>query len=163
MTDMNCRLRHILFAIVAFITTTSLHAQDFSSYHKGNIECLEAELDGSLTLRVTGAGKNRSDAEEQAKKNAVYEIIFKGIVGSASGKITKPLVTEVNARERYEDYFDQFFADGGAYKKYVSKADAKRSSKEKTKKKYENTCRLTVRVLRSELKLRLKEDGIIKK
>ena len=163
MTDMNCKLRYFLFAIVALISMTSLHAQDFSSYHKGNIECLEAELDGSLTLRVTGAGKNRSDAEEQAKKNAVYEIIFKGIVGSVSGKITKPLVTEVNARERYEEYFDQFFADGGEYKNFVSKADAKRSSKEKTKKKYENTCRLTVRVLRSDLKAHLKKDGIIKK
>ena len=43
------------------------------------IECMGVELDGSQTLRVWALGRNKVDALEQAKKNAVREVIFKGI------------------------------------------------------------------------------------
>ena len=39
-------------------------------------ECISVEQDGSQTLRVWGKGRNRVDAVEQAKKNAVYEVLF---------------------------------------------------------------------------------------
>lgn len=66
------------------------------------------ELDGSQTLRVLGYGRNRSDAKEQAMKNAVWAVVFDGIREGVSGCNMRPLVTEVNARERYEDYFNVF-------------------------------------------------------
>lgn len=159
---MRNRVKHIICLAIAFIAAVSLQAQNLAAYHNSEIECLASELDGSLTIRVTGAGKSKQDAEEQARKNAVYAIIFNGVHDKKSGSTTRPLVTEVNARERYEDYFNKFFTDGGEYKNYVSKADAKRFSKEKSKNKYEKKYRLTIRVLRSELKARLKSDGIIK-
>ena len=48
-----------------------------SSYHSFESECLGVELDGSETLRAWGRGKNRTDAIEQAKKNAVRDVLFK--------------------------------------------------------------------------------------
>lgn len=155
-------VKHIICLVIAFVAAVSLQAQNLESYRNSDIECLASELDGSLTIRVTGGGKNKKDAEEQARKNAVHAIIFNGVHDKKTGTTTRPLVTEVNARERHEDYFNKFFTDGGEYKKYVSENDAKRLSKEKSGNKYERKYRLTIRVLRSELKARLKSDGIIK-
>ena len=42
-------------------------------------ECMGIEMDGSQTLKAWGYGKNRIDAVEQAKKNAVRDVLFKGI------------------------------------------------------------------------------------
>ncbi|MBE6333106.1 MAG: hypothetical protein E7070_12580 [Bacteroidales bacterium] len=137
-------------------------AQKADTFVQFETECLGTEGDGSVTLRAWGTGRNRADAVEQAKKNAVYDVIFKGITAGVSGCDPRPLVTEVNARERYEEYFNRFFTDGGEYTKFVSRADEKRFSKDKSKNKLGARYGVTVRVLRSELKVQLKADGIIK-
>lgn len=133
-----------------------------ASFHKQGIECLGVEGDGSQTVRVTGTGRNKADAEEQAKKDAVYAVIFDGIRSGAGGCDMRPLINEVNARRKYEDYFDIFFLDKGEYSKYVSMEDARRGSKIKSKNKYFKSYRITVRVLRPELKARLIADRVIK-
>ena len=72
-------------------------------------------------------------------------------------------MTEVNARERYQDYFDIFFMDGGEYLKYVSMADRRLGSTKKVKNSDAQVGYLvTVRVLIPELRQRLKQDGILK-
>ena len=79
-----------------------------SSYHSFESECLGVELDGSETLRAWGRGKNRTDAIEQAKKNAVRDVLFKGVAAGSRECSVRPLVTEVNAQERYA-YYGTFF------------------------------------------------------
>jgi len=133
-----------------------------ASFHKQGVECLGIEQDGSQTLRVTGQGRNKADAEEQAKKDAVYAVIFEGIRSGAGGCDMRPLIYEQDARRKYEEYFDIFFMDKGEYAKYVSMEDARRGSKNKAKNKYFKSYRLTVRVLRQELKARLIADNVIK-
>ena len=61
-----------------------------ATYQKQEIECLGVEGDGSQTLRVTGTGRNKADAVEQAKKDAVSAVIFKGIRGGLQGCGTPP-------------------------------------------------------------------------
>lgn len=131
------------------------------SFQNGSVECLGVELDGSQTLRSFGKGRNKADAVEQARKNAVWAVIFDGIRGGIAGCDMRPLVAEANARDKYEDYFNIFFADGGEYKKYVSSEDEKRRSNDVTQNKYVKNYTVTVRVLRSELKARLRQDGIL--
>ena len=146
--------------IILSITGLDPNAQ--TVYSKYSVRCLGVELDGSQTLRVQGYGRNKNDAKEQAMKNAVYAVIFDGIRDGVEGCNMRPLVTEVNARERYEDYFDIFFSDKGAYKEYVSMRDTKKRSADKAKDRIGYSYDLTVRVLRPELKARLKADNIIK-
>jgi hypothetical protein len=67
------------------------------------------EGDGSQTLKSWGNGRNRKDACEQAKKNAVKEVLFKGIIHGRSGCEQRPLVPEVNAEMKYENFFNSFF------------------------------------------------------
>jgi len=125
-------------------------------------ECLSSELDGSLTLRVWGTGRNRNDAIEQAKKNAVDEVIFKGIQQGNGSYLARPLIYEVNARERYQNYFNVFFADGGEYANYISMEDKRLSTNERKKGKLDVSYGITVRVLVPQLKAKLIEDKIIK-
>ena len=94
-------------------------------------------------------------------KNAVRAVIFDGIRDGVEGCNMRPLITVANARERYEDYFNRFFADNGDYKQHVSLADTKKRSAEKSKDKMGYAYDLTIRVLRPELKARLKADNLI--
>ena len=142
--------------------TTAVQAQRRATYQKQAIECMGVEGDGSQTLRVTGTGRNKADAVEQAKKDAVMAVIFDGIRGGLQGCDSRPLINELDARDKYDEYFNIFFMDKGEYTKYVSLEDRKLRSNDKSKNKYFKNYRLTVRVLRSELKARLKADGVIK-
>ncbi|MBQ9186614.1 MAG: hypothetical protein IJ144_02165 [Prevotella sp.] len=153
-----------IFTVMAFslLCCTAMQAQT-ASFQKEAIECLGSENDGSQTLRVTGIGKNKEDAFEQAKKDAVAAVIFDGIRSGMNGCDSRPIISEMNARRKYEDYFNLFFRDNGMYKQYVDKeVDRKVRSNVKTKNKLFKSYRITVRVYRAELKRRLQEDGIIK-
>ncbi len=145
-------MKKILFALCALTGfAIGASAQGGARPINLSVECLGVEMDGSQTLRVAGVGRNRSDAR----------VIFYGVREGAGGCDVRPLVTEVNAQERYEEYFNRFFADGGPYLKYVSLRDTKSGSTMHKKDKIGATYYLTVRVLRSKLKARLKEDNVI--
>ena len=133
-----------------------------ATYQKQVIECMGVEGDGSQTLRVTGTGRNKADAVEQAKKDAVRAVIFDGIRGGLQGCDARPLINELDARDKYEEYFNIFFMDKGEYSKYVSTEDRKLRSNDRSSNKMFSNYRVTVRVLRSELKARLKADGVIR-
>lgn len=154
-------MKKLLLTMIAVLSLTAAEAQTQPVYARSSIRCMGVELDGSQTLRVQGYGRNRSDAKEQAMKNAVWAVIFDGIRDGAEGCNMRPLVTEVNAKERYEDYFNLFFADNGAYKEYVSLRDTKKRSGGKSKDKLGYAYDLTIRVLRAQLKARLKADNVI--
>jgi hypothetical protein len=129
------------------------------------IRCLGVELDGSQTVEAWGTGRYRFDATEQALKNAVYAVIFDGIRDGVEGCEVKPLLTEVNAKEKYEAYFNKFFADKGEFYKYISWKDERIGHKFLREKKgaTEGTTRsVVVRVLRPQLKEKLIQDNILK-
>ncbi len=154
-------MKKLLLLLICAMSILNVNAQNNPVYARSSIKCMGVELDGSQTLRVQGYGRNRSDAKEQAMKNAVWAVIFDGIRNGAEGCNMRPLVTEVNAKERYEDYFNLFFADNGEYKKYVSLRDTKKRSGGRSKDKLGYAYDLTIRVLRAELKARLKADNLI--
>ena len=108
----------IAAAIISLSSITSCKKpQNIDSsyaYASFKTECLGTELDGSVMLRTWGKGTNKADAIEQARKNAVRDIIFNGITDGSAECNKKPLILEVNAQEKYEYYFNQFFATGGA-------------------------------------------------
>ena len=123
------------------------------------------ELDGSMTLKAWGNGRNRFDAVAQAKKNAVRDVIFQSILEGKQDCAKKPLITEVNAEEKYEAYFNKFFADGGEFNNFISLKDERIGQKidrDRKKARESVTYGLLLRVLRSELKSKLIADGIIK-
>ena len=152
--------KFFIAALLLSLTCDVCHAQrrQNSGVKEFEAECLGVEGDGSQTIRAYGFGKDKDDAVEQAQKNAVYAVIFKGIT-KGSGCNMKPLLTEVNAREKYEDYFDN---DDGPFEDFVSMADERMFGREDTRNALGRRYAVVVRVLRSELRMKLKEDGILK-
>lgn len=128
-------------------------------------ECLGVEGDGTQTLKAWGKGRNRFDAFAQARKNALYDVLFTGINDGSPECEMRPLVPEVNARQKYEQYFNKFFEDGGEYRKFVSMRDEQWENKLLRERK-EGIGTVThaaiVIVKRPQLKAKLIADGILK-
>jgi len=83
------------------------------------IKCIGEGKQGTYALKVYSYSKKPKVAIEAAKRNAVHGIIFKGI---AAGKCrTKPALSRnPNLENEKKDFFDDFFADGGKYTKFVT-------------------------------------------
>lgn len=148
------------FIYLSSCKTPTIISSDYS-YANFQSECLGVELDGSQTLRVFGKGRDKADAIEQAKKNAVRDVLFKGINAGSGECSQRPLVTEVNAQERYSNYFNPFFKDKGAYQKFV-KLDEKRLSRIKSSNNTQENWGVVVTVDRAGLQQQLVNDNIIK-
>ena len=145
-----------------FILTACSPPKKVSAFYNYETECMNTEMDGSETLRAWGSGRNKRDALEQAKKNAVRDVLFKGIRNGNGECSSRPLMTEVNAAERYESYFNTFFKDGGEYTNFISMRDTKNRSYDSESTGQQDKYGTVVRVLRSKLKEKLIQDNILK-
>lgn len=129
-----------------------------AAYSNFEPTCMGVELDGSQTIRAWGKGNSKADAIEQAKKNAVNAVLFKGLSGECN---MTPLVPEVNARERYSAYFNPFFKDGGEYKKYVKVENTGAATRLEAKGTASNNYGVIVVVDREKLRRQLEKDGVL--
>jgi hypothetical protein len=158
------KMRFTIFVVLFSVCIVS--AQDkLGGDYVFETECFGSELDGSITVKAWGNGRNKSDAVEQAKKNAIRDVIFKGIQNGKSDCSRAPLLLEPNAQQRYQDYFFGFFADNGEYKNYVSLKDERifdKVKRDKKKARESVTNGLVVRILVYDIKKKLIKDGIIK-
>lgn len=157
------RIVYFIGALALFLleSCTSVKTAAYQDYPT---VCLGKSMDGTQRLQVWASGKNSSDAILQAKKKAVYEMIFQGIQAGGSDCDTRPIVVEANARYKYEEYFDKFFSDNGAYAEFVEriKPNAMTKAVNKQKGEYFKTDGIVVSVNRSAIKRKLVADGIIK-
>lgn len=86
---------------------------------KYEIEVVGIGTQGTSLVKAWTYSKKIATATEQAKKNAVHGILFKGYAGKAGIPGMKALVNDPNAEVQYEEFFKTFFEDGGKYMKYV--------------------------------------------
>ncbi len=160
-------MKTLLITLALLISIPSIFAQKKLAGNYGyKTECMGVEGDGSQTVKAWGNGRNRSDAVEQAKKNAIRDILFFGLLEGKQECQQRPLIYEVNAQEKYEDYFNKFFTDGGEYRDFISLKDERigdKLSRDRKRGRGSVTNGFIVRVLRSELKQKLIADGIIPK
>ncbi len=138
-------------------------SKKISGNYTHEIECMGAELDGSVTLKAWGKGKSRPDALEQARKEALNSVLFVGIRNGKPDCDTRAILNAPNIRENKSDYFNNFFKDGGDYKKFISNRDESFGKKERIKgRDGEVMFGFIIRVMRSELKKQMITDGILK-
>ncbi len=118
--------KHILILLLALAPVLAFgqagkvkQANQDTQAWRYEIEPVTVGLQGTVVIRVWSFSKNPVIAGEQAKKNAVHGVMFKGIPTLERMPGKKPLVTpeeEANSQQ----FLDQFFADGGDYMRYVS-------------------------------------------
>ncbi|HRO75533.1 MAG TPA: hypothetical protein PLP27_05245 [Crocinitomicaceae bacterium] len=120
---------------------------------------------GTYQIKVWSYSKNADVATEQAKKNAVHGIIFRGFPANGRVQGQKALTNNPNLEQEQESFFKDFFNTGGKYLKYVSLVNngaiAAGDRIKISKKEYKVGVVITVNV--SELRKDLENAGIIKK
>lgn len=84
------------------------------------LEAMGTGVQGTYLVKVWSYSKKPQVAIEQAKKNAVHGIIFKGFTGKPGIPGQKALANNSNLEEERAEFFDPFFDDGGKYMKFVS-------------------------------------------
>ena len=125
-----------------------------ASYYNVETECLEDKLDGSYILQAWGKGSSKSEAIDQAKRNVLNDILFKGV---KKGCQLRPLIIEINASTKYRSYFYTFFDE--AYKDYIS---LEKSQKTRNKSKKQTSYGIKVRVQVESIRKKLITDNILK-
>lgn len=72
----------------------------------------------TLSLRCVGQGEKTIEIAENAQKNAIQTILFRGMPASQQ---TMPLVTisEAEALKTHKEYFDELF-ENGRYKTFIT-------------------------------------------
>ncbi len=84
------------------------------------IKCEGVGTEGIYLVKVFSYSKDKNLAIEQAKKNAIRGVIFRGIPPGERGCIAQPpLVRDSNLEEQSNDYFTSFFSTGGKYSKFI--------------------------------------------
>lgn len=157
------KLRRLILIFIALISVSCGALRTTASFYEQQPQILRAENDGTYLIRSTGVGRTAANAMIEAHKNAIYEILFKGISSSTTtNNAIRPLVREVNAREKYSEYFNAFFADGGLYLKFIDTKEKRTGSSTYAKNKSQVQCTTDISVDISKLKIQLINDNIIK-
>lgn len=158
-------MKRVTLFIVAILSVilTSCGVRSSQAFYNYESKIISSELDGSYNIRTFGRGRNAVVAYDEARKQAVYDILFVGIQSTNTHiSSLKPLLLEVNARERYEDYFNAFFADGGAYRDFTSLHDTRIITENWNNNKLQVLVQVSVTVDRKALKQKLIDDNILK-
>lgn len=156
-----------MIVLIAAVAVT--HAQKNKKANKDTeawryeIEAVQTGTQGSYLIKVWSYSKKAEVAIEQAKKNAVHGIIFRGFIGTQTVSGQKPITTNVNLEVEKEDFFTPFFADGGKYLKFVSLSnDGAVAAGDRMKVGKEYKIGVIVSVNAASLRKDLEEAGIIK-
>ena len=131
---------------------------------KYEIEGIGTGVQGSYQVKIWSIGSFQEAIIEQAKKNAVHAIIFKGFPDNNRVKGQKPLATNPNLEQEQLAFFDEFFLNGGKYLKFVSLlANGSILPEDRIKLgKFEYKIGVIVSVNSAELRKDLENAGIIK-
>jgi hypothetical protein len=162
-----------LFTLVLTSFSFSSNAQARKKADKDTVEwryeiqCQGTGVQGTYLIKVSSYSRKPQVATEQAKKNAVHGVIFKGFAGtSAGGGCTSQnaLARNPNIEEEKAEFFKLFFQDGGKYMKYVTASnDGALASGDITKvSKREYKVNVVVSVKKDALRKDLENAGILK-
>ena len=127
------------------------------------VEGMGTGSNGTYLVKVWSYSKKADVAMEQAKKNAVHGIIFKGFSDSKGGQSQKALARDPNVEQEKADFFKDYFADGGKYMKFVSVTnDGAIGAGDRIKVGKEYKVGVIVSVRKEDLRKDLEAAGIIK-
>lgn len=157
MEKLNIQLLLILvFSLIGFNSCNS--TRNNASFYSYDVKCLGSTLNGIQTVKAWGKGLDKAQALEQAKKNALDEILFKGIQQGTTDCNARPIIVEINGKTKYRNYFNRFYSQN--YSNFAT-ANTKNNKIEKidTGQGFLIGAIITIRI--AELKQRLFDDNIL--
>jgi hypothetical protein len=120
MKKLNLLFLPFLFLALGVSAQAGKKAEKDTKEWRYEVEVVQQGHEGTYLVKVWSYSKKPNIAIEQAKKNAVHGIIFKGVAASGRVPSQKALTNNPNLEMEKQEYFDDFFADGGKYLKFVN-------------------------------------------
>lgn len=166
-------MKRILFVLVAILMIPSVvsaksvdkrkYMQEWSNYE---VATVAVGTTGTKSLKVWGFGKKIDKAIEQAKKNAIHACLFRSCPASGRANETPAIFKhqggEQVALENFE-YFYKFFEEDGTYISFVNlTTDGMPSGQDRREVKGGYKVAIYVQVMFDNLRVRMKNDGLLK-
>lgn len=127
------------------------------------LEAVQTGTQGTYLVKVWSYSKKPVVAIEQAKKNAIHGVIFKGFPGTQGVPSQSPLTNNINIQNEKEEFFEEFFKDGGDYMRFITLTnDGAVSAEDRLKLGKEYKIGVIVSVNVAELRKYLENKGIIR-
>ncbi|MGI6477845.1 MAG: hypothetical protein ACOX0M_00200 [Salinivirgaceae bacterium] len=165
---MTKKIQFTFVLLLAIVVSTNAQSRKerkayYGSKYNVEIETLGVGNDGTKLFKVWGYGKKVNDAVFEAKRNAISAAIFKGIPAGRGASPTPALTTEVDAETKHQEFFDEFFKDGGKYLQYVNlSGDGEPREADKIKMKKGYKVGVAVSINHTALRKYLEEKGVIR-
>jgi hypothetical protein len=165
-------MKKTMTAFLSFILLVGMMAVNIScsaqrkknpaAFYDYEVECMGTGRDGTQLMKVWGYGRKANKAIEQAKKNAVHAVIFRGIAAGKPGCMQRPLATRPGTEQQHRQYFETFFADGGKFLNYVAvTSDGSIDPRDRLKVGREYKIGVVVTVMHANLRKELEAAGVI--
>ncbi|MEG9327346.1 hypothetical protein V6B16_05315 [Salinimicrobium catena] len=112
-------MRKLFFTILVVSLFFTACKTPISGYYSYDTECMGKNYDGSQIVKTWGTGEDVKSAKIRAYQEALHDVLFEGIRNGNSDCNMRPLITEVNALEKYDAYFNHFFSEKGNYREFI--------------------------------------------
>ena len=162
--------KFLLFALIVVVSSALCYGQgkdrrkSFKSWENYEVSTEKVGVDGTKFIKVWGFGKNVDKAVMNAKRNVVHACIFRGLPANTNVNSTPAILKDTDAYAKNEEYFDDFFAAGGAYLGFINMTtDGIPSGQDRRKVKGGYKVAIYVQVMYDNLKDKLENDGIARK
>lgn len=119
-------MKKIIFILIATLTANVCFASSKSKAEKDTkewryeIECSGVGATGTYLVKVWSYSKKEATATNQAVKNAVHGVIFKGFAGGNGCSTQRPLIKDPAIETDKAEFFEKFFGEGGDFQKFGS-------------------------------------------
>ncbi|MEG1794176.1 MAG: hypothetical protein RR908_03745 [Rikenellaceae bacterium] len=128
-----------------------------------DIEIESVGIQGTYLVKAWSYSKRSTVAAEQAMKNAVHGVLYKGLAGKTGVSGKAPLLNSPAEIEAFKQYSDAFFGASGEYRKFAELAtDGRVAAEDFMKVGREYKVGLVVSVKVDALRKDLETRGIIK-
>lgn len=154
----------LLGLVVAMALIAGCGAKKSQASYDFKSKVLSSNYDGTYVIRTQVRARNAAIAFTDAQRKAMQEVIFDGVDAGSNGvEPLKPILFDMNARRKYEDYFAAFFRDGGEWTKYANLADKRAGTTTYKRNGVQSIETVTVTIDRKSLREKLIADGILEK
>jgi hypothetical protein len=149
----------VTFAVIFYCFSCSKKITS-NAFYDYEVQSAGIGTQGTSLLKAWGQANTQNEAIEEAKKNAIRAMLFKGIPGSPD---MRPLISQPGAEQQNRQYFETFFAKGGTYLRFISKVNDAIDPADRIHNGKQYKVGVVVSVNRNELVKELEAAGIIKK
>jgi hypothetical protein len=105
----------IIFTIVLCTSVLYSFAATNKTYQA---ECISIATDGYVTLKIWDIKKGSNYKSEQARKNALYTVLFSGIAGGKGCTSQPPILSKAVELEKFRKIEKAFFHKAGKWSIY---------------------------------------------